>query len=80
VRTTVTLEPDVAAAVEELRRHDHISQSDAVNRLARLGLGRRNGQDSLPRPFEPVSVDLGLLIDVSDTASALEYLEGPAYG
>ncbi|HEU0168187.1 MAG TPA: ribbon-helix-helix protein, CopG family, partial [Chloroflexota bacterium] len=40
MRTTVTLDDDVAAAASELRRQEGIGLSEAVNRLARAGLAR----------------------------------------
>lgn len=38
MRTTITLDPDIAAAVERLRGEAGIGLSEAVNRLARAGL------------------------------------------
>ena len=38
MRTTITLDRDIAAAVEQLRREEGIGPSEALNRLARAGL------------------------------------------
>ena len=50
MRTTVSLDDDVAAAVEEIRRTRRIGVSDA---------------------------ELGIRIDVSNVAEALDLLDGP---
>jgi hypothetical protein len=73
MRTTVTLEKAVAAAVAKLRREEGIGLSEAVNRLARAGLVQRQRR----QPFRQRSVDAGLLIDVTNVAEALELAEGP---
>lgn len=74
MRTTVTLDPDVAAAVERLRRERGLGLSAALNELVRRGLvsptpGRHR------YTVEPV--DLGLRVDVRNIAEALEELDGP---
>jgi hypothetical protein len=71
VRTTIRLDEDVAAAAEQLRRERHIGLSEAVNELARAGLGRRPER----RRFRQRSQHLGLRIDVSNVAEALELLD-----
>jgi hypothetical protein len=75
MRTTITLEPDVAAAVQSLRRERHVGVSAAVNELIRSGLGRTA---SAAEPFEQRTSAMGALIDVSNVAEALEVLDGPA--
>ena len=71
MRTTVTLDDDVAAAVRQLRDERHIGPSEAVNELARAGLRQRQQR----QVFKQDSFDLGLRIDVSNVAEALELLE-----
>jgi hypothetical protein len=71
MRTTINLDPDVAAAAEELRRRKHIGLSEAINELARNGLMAHPDR----RPFRQRTEDLGLAIDVSNVAEALEYLD-----
>jgi hypothetical protein len=75
MRTTVTLEPDVAAAVRSLRRRRHVGVSAAVNELVRLGLGRTTAPAGT---FEQRTSAMGALIDVANVAEALELLDGPA--
>ena len=73
MRTTVTFESDVAAAIDRVRRQRSIGLSEAVNTLIRAGLGRKAPQ----RAYRQRSQVLGLRIDVTDIADALEQLEGP---
>jgi hypothetical protein len=72
----VTLEPDVAAAIDRLRRDEGLGLSEAVNRLVRAGLAAagtaRPRYVHRPRP-------LGIKVDVSDVARAIEELEGPLW-
>jgi hypothetical protein len=75
MRTTITLEPDVAAAVDAVRRERHVGVSVAVNELIRAGLGRGEG----PRkPFVQRTSQMGARMDVSNIADVLEVLDGPA--
>ncbi len=72
MRTTLTLDDDVMAAVERLRRERSIGMSEAVNELVRAGLAARRA----PTRFRQRSARLGLRIDVTNVAEALEPLEG----
>lgn len=73
MRTTVTLDRDIAAEVKRLRRTEGIGPSEALNRLARAGLSTPREH----RPFIQRSVHLGeLLIDVTNVAEALDIAEG----
>lgn len=73
MRTTLSLDDDVAAAVQRLRAERHIGLSDAVNELIRAGLA------APPRraAFRQRTADLALRVDVSSVADALEHLDGP---
>ncbi len=73
MRTTVRLDDDVAAAAQKLRRERHISMSEAVNELARAGTRHQPKR----RPFRQQTYAMGLRIDVSNIAEAIEELEGP---
>ena len=73
MRTTVTLDPDVAAAVTRLRRERSIGVSEAVNELIRTGL-----RPSQPRnAYRPRSRSVGLRLDVTNVAEALELIDVP---
>jgi Arc/MetJ family transcription regulator len=76
MRTTIRLDDDVAAAAQRLSRQEHVGLGEAVNRLARAGL--RAGH---PRPvsFRQRTANLGLQIDVSNVAEALDLLDGPQH-
>jgi hypothetical protein len=73
MRTTLSLDDDVAAAVQRLREERHIGLSDAVNELIRAGLAAPAER----APFRQRTADLGLRVDISDLADALERLDGP---
>ncbi len=72
MRTTVEFDEDTARAVEELRRQHGIGVSQAVNELIRRGLLPRGDV----REFKQRTRRLGLKIDVSNVAEALEVAEG----
>jgi hypothetical protein len=74
MRMTVTFDSDVAVAIESLRRRDGLGLSEAVNTLIRQGL------DAQPkrRPWKPPTpVNIGLRIDVTNVAEAIEQIDGP---
>lgn len=75
MRTTVNLDDDVAAAVQRLRDERRLGLSEAVNELARAGLA-----SAAPRRqrFKQRTADLGLRIDVTNVAEALERPWRPA--
>jgi hypothetical protein len=76
MRTTVTLADDVAAELERLRRERSIGVSEALNELARAGMARRQQ----PRQrFVQRTHEIGLGVDVTNVAEALEQIEGPDY-
>jgi hypothetical protein len=74
MRTTVTLDDDVAAAVARLRRERGIGQSQALNQLARAGAAHR----ARPTTFRQRTASLGLGVSVDNIAEVLEQLDGPA--
>ena len=73
MRTTVTLDDDVSAAVRQLRDASGIGLSEAINQLVRKGLTAPKKRT----PFVQRTQPLGLRIDVTNVAEALELLEGP---
>lgn len=74
MRTTVELADDAAQAVQALRRDRGLGTSAAVNELIRRGLVPRDQ----PAPFRQTTARLGLRVDVSNVAEALDALDGPA--
>jgi Arc/MetJ family transcription regulator len=73
MRTTLSLDDDVAAAVRRLREERHIGLSEAVNELIRAGLTAPAQRTT----FRQRTANLGVRIDVSSVADALEHLDGP---
>ncbi len=73
MRTTLSLDDDVAAAVQRLREERNLGLSEAVNELVRAGLAA----PARRKAFRQRSANLGLRIDVSNVADALEHLDGP---
>lgn len=71
MRTTIDLDPDTAKAIERLR-NDGRGLSEAVNELIRRGMI----VTPPGKPFRPRTKALGLRIDVSNIAEALDVLEG----
>jgi hypothetical protein len=68
----VDFDDDTARAVETLRREHSLGVSEAVNLLIRRGL---LAEPARP-PFRQRTIDLGLTLDVSSVADALEQLDG----
>lgn len=73
MRTTVVLDDDVVAAIDQIRRERAIGVSEALNELARAGLSNRPARTK----FRQRSRRMGLRIDISNIGEALEVLEGP---
>lgn len=72
MRTTIELDDDTAKAIDQLRRERGLGVSEAVNELIRVALVPRPGAP----PFRQPTRALGLKIDVSNVAEALDLLEG----
>jgi hypothetical protein len=73
MRTTITLDRDVARAVQRFKQQRGVGISEAVNELIRAGLRAK-----APRSrFRQRTQSLGLRVDVRNVAEALELLEGP---
>jgi hypothetical protein len=72
VRTTIEFDADTAKAVDDVRRELGVGVSEAVNTLIRRGLLPRRDAPA----FRQATRELGLKIDVSNVAAALEDLDG----
>ena len=73
MRTTITFDDDVAAAVEQVRRERDLGMSAAVNELVRRGLVR----SAPPTRFVQRTSSGGVRLDVSNVAEVLDLLNGP---
>lgn len=71
MRTTLTLDDDVAAAIDALRRREGLGLSEAVNRLIRDGLARAPARAG----YVHRSHDLGIKVDVTNIGEVLELLD-----
>ncbi|HVQ94947.1 MAG TPA: CopG family transcriptional regulator [Mycobacteriales bacterium] len=69
--TTVSLDADVAAAVEAYCRLTGVDLDAAVNDLIRRGLAVPHQRSA----FRPRSANLGLRIDVSKVSEAVDLLD-----
>ncbi|MEW6300434.1 MAG: CopG family transcriptional regulator [Thermodesulfobacteriota bacterium] len=81
MRTTLTLDDDVAALLERLRRARGASLKDLVNEALREGLRRMTAPPRKRVPFHTESMDLGhcLLGNVDNVAEVLAMAEGEAF-
>jgi hypothetical protein len=80
VRTTITLDDDVAKSIARLVVERGGRPNDIVNELLRLGL--RSARTRIKREayrLEPVDLGRCLLGDVSDVAAALAAAEGDRF-
>lgn len=73
MRTTISIDDDVAAEIGRLRRERGLGISEAVNLLARTGMRTKPGR----RAFRQRTAQLGLRVDVSNIGDVLETLDGP---
>jgi hypothetical protein len=72
MRTTIDLQPDVEKAIDQVRKSTGKGLSETVNELVRAGLVHQSEQRT---PFVQKAYPMGLRIDVSNVAEALELLE-----
>lgn len=71
MRTTIRLDPEVAAAAERLCQERGIGLGEAINELARGGLARTQQTTR----FRQRTASVGLKVDVTDIADILERLK-----
>lgn len=65
------LDPEVAAAAEQLRHERQLGLGEAVNELARAGLTRKPASAR----FRQRTAHVGLKTDVTDVAAVLDLLD-----
>jgi hypothetical protein len=76
VRTTLTIDEDVAVEIERLRRSRGATLKGVVNEALRLGLQQMQTPVRV-KPFRTKTFDMGApLIDIDNVAQALAYSEG----
>ncbi|MGL4743573.1 MAG: CopG family transcriptional regulator [Dermatophilaceae bacterium] len=74
MRTTVTFEPDTAAAVDAVRHERGVGMSAAVNELVRRGMATSEPPPTFIQRTSPG----GARLDLTDIADTLDVLDGPA--
>ena len=81
MRTTLTLDDDVAAALERLRRARDASLKDIVNDALRRGLSDLTTRPKRREPFQTKGVALGRLrlASIDDISESLAVAEGEAF-
>jgi len=81
MRTTLTLDDDVAVAIERLRRESDTSLKSLINRALREGLKHLQAKSEPAAPFATETVSLGRcrIGDLSDISEALAIAEGEDY-
>ena len=81
MRTTLTLDDDVAAVLERLRKARHVKLKDLVNEALRRGLRDMSSRPKRFERFRTASVDLGALriSGIDNIAEVLATTEGEAY-
>ena len=81
MRTTLTLDDDVAVALERLRRGRDASFKDIVNDALRRGLSDLTMRPKQHEPFQTQSVALGRLrlASIDNISESLAVAEGEAF-
>ncbi len=81
MRTTLTLDDDVAAMLERLRKTREQSFKALVNEVLRHGLKQMDAQPKRREPFRTQSVDVGRcrVGSIDNVAEALAVAEGEAF-
>jgi hypothetical protein len=78
MRTTLTLDPDVAAAVEQRRQQQGHSLKQEINALLRLGLLQAEVEPArAEEPFRTETFSAGrILYPLDDVEAAIAWAEG----
>jgi hypothetical protein len=81
MRTTLTIDDDVAVELDRLRKKRDATLRDVVNDVLRRGLKDASARPRKKEPFRTKVVDLGkpLLPNVDNVHNVLAYVEGEDY-
>lgn len=77
MRTTLTLDDDVAVLLKKEVRKSGEPFKQVVNRYLKLGL--MASKQPVRKPFKVTPINLGLPRDFDKVEELLEYLEGPGH-
>lgn len=72
MRTTLTLDPDVAVQIERLRKSRDMALKDIVNEALRRGLREMTAKPKKKEPFRTSVHDGRLLMDVKEALAMLD--------
>jgi hypothetical protein len=77
MRTTLTIDDDVAVQLDRLRREREQSLKDIVNDALRRGLRDMQARAKRRKPFRTKTFDMGpFLVNIDNVAEALAHAEG----
>ncbi len=77
MRTTLTLDDDVAVQIERLRKERDMALKDVVNEALRRGLDDMRRPPAKRKPFRTKTSNMGRpLINIDNVAEVIAYLEG----
>jgi hypothetical protein len=80
MRTTLTIDDDVAVRLERLRRERDLNLKDLVNDALRRGLRDMETTPKKRKPFRTRTFDGGKpLFSIDNVAEALAYAEGEGF-
>jgi hypothetical protein len=80
MRTTLTIDDDVAVQLKRLRRERGASMQDLVNEALRRGLREMKGSPQRRKALRTRAFDMGKpLVSIDNVAEALAHLEGEAF-
>ena len=81
MKLTVTLDPDVAAALENLQQKEAGSRKNLVNEALRRGLQDMNARPERRKKYSTQPIDMGraLIGNIDDIADVLAIAEGEAF-
>lgn len=80
MRTTLTIDEDVAVQLKRLRRARDLKLKELVNEALRLGLREMSGAPQKRRTVRTRTFSMGKpLINIDNVAEALAHLEGEGF-
>ena len=81
MRTTLTIDEDVAATLERLRRQREASLEDIVNEALRRGLRDMTTPAKRTKPFQIHPFDVGAMVipDIDNVAEVIAAVDGDAF-
>lgn len=80
MRTTLTIDSDVAASLERLRKARQGSLKDLINEALRRGIKDMTARPKPREPFRTRAVDVGeVLVPIDNISEALAVADGESF-